>query len=54
MPLPKPLTLERAIETGRINTFLAQQEARRIGPATRKKHEAAIAAAQNDQRVEQE
>jgi len=36
------LTLSEAIKTGKINEFVAQEEARGIGPADRKKLDAAI------------
>jgi hypothetical protein len=36
------LTLTKALETGQLRKFIAQEEARGIGPANRKDVEAAI------------
>lgn len=36
------LTLTKALETGQLREFIAQEEARGIGPANRKEVEAAI------------
>jgi hypothetical protein len=36
------LTLTKALETGQLREFIAQEEARGIGPASRKKLDATI------------